>query len=73
METQIFPQQQQLKSYWDRPGGKFGIVAGIGALVLVGYFVVPILTQVVWNTLNFGIALVCLGIFLYCITKKNTI
>ena len=71
METQIFPQQQQLKSYWDRPGGKFGIVAGIGALVLVGYFVVPILTQVVWNTLNFGIALVCLGIFLYCITHRK--
>lgn len=71
METQIFPAQQQLKSYWDRPGGKFGIVAGIGLLVLVGYFVVPILTTVVWNTLNFGIALVCLGIFLYCITHRK--
>lgn len=71
METQIFPQQQQLKSYWDRPGGKFGIIAGIGILVLVGYFVVPILTQVVWNTLNFGIALVCLGVFLYCITHRK--
>lgn len=71
METQIFPAQQQLKSYWDRPGGKFGIVAGIGLLVLVGYFVVPILTAVVWNTLNFGIALVCLGIFLYCITHRK--
>lgn len=71
METQIFPQQQQLKSYWDRPGGKFGIVAGIGVLVLIGYFVVPILTQVVWNTLNFGIALVCLGVFLYCITHRK--
>src|SRR6478736_5360008 len=71
METQIFPAQQQLKSYWDRPGGKFGIVAGLGLLVLVGYFVVPILTAVVWNTLNFGIALVCLGIFLYCITHRK--
>ncbi len=71
METQIFPAQQQLKSYWDRPGGKFGIVAGVGLLVLVGYFVVPILTAVVWNTLNFGIALVCLGIFLYCITHRK--
>lgn len=71
METQIFPAQQQLKSYWDRPGGKFGIIAGVGLLVLVGYFVVPILTTVVWNTLNFGIALVCLGIFLYCITHRK--
>lgn len=72
METQIFPtNQQQLKSYWDRPGGKFGIVFGIGVLVVIGYFVIPILTQVVWNTLNFGIALVCLGIFLYCITHRK--
>jgi hypothetical protein len=72
METQIFPnQQQQLKSYWNRPGGKFGIVAGIGILVLIGYYVLPILTTVVWNTLNFGIALVCLGVFLYVITHRK--
>ncbi|HEY0608955.1 MAG TPA: hypothetical protein VGD35_04850, partial [Chitinophaga sp.] len=29
------------------------------------------LTQVVWNTLNFGIALVSLGIFLYCVTHRK--
>ncbi len=73
MELQVFPNDstQKLKSYWDRPGGKFGIVIGIGLLCLVGYFVIPILTQIVWNTLNFGIALVCLGLFLYAITHRS--
>jgi phage shock protein A len=73
METQIFPtdSQQQLKSYWSRPGGKFGTIAGLGILVAIGYYVLPILTAVVWNTVNFGIALACLGVFLYCITHRK--
>jgi hypothetical protein len=72
METQIFPgQQQQLKSYWNRPGGKFGIIAGAGILIVIGYFLVPILTTVAWNALNFGIALACLGAFLYAVTHKK--
>jgi hypothetical protein len=73
METQIFPSstQQQLKSYWNRPGGKFGIIAGIGALVVIGYFLFPILTTVAWNMLNLGIALLCLGAFLYVITHRK--
>jgi phage shock protein A len=73
METQIFPTdaQQQLKSYWKRPGGKFGTLIGLGALAAIGYYVLPILTGIVWNTLNFGIALACLGVFLYCITHRK--
>ncbi|MBO9731634.1 MAG: hypothetical protein J7623_23535 [Chitinophaga sp.] len=74
METQYFPatdQGQKLKSYWNRPGGKFGILIGLGLLVAIGYYVIPILTSVVWNTLNFGIALVCLGVFLYCVTHRK--
>lgn len=72
METQIFPsQQQQLKSYWNRPGGKFGILAGIGMMVVIGYFLIPILTTVTWNILNFGIALACVGAFLYVVTHKK--
>jgi phage shock protein A len=73
METQIFPgqQTQQLKSYWNRPGGKFGVIAGLGIMVVIGYFLVPILTTVTWNVLNFGIALACLGAFLYVISHKK--
>lgn len=72
METQIFPADaQQLKSYWKRPGGKFGTLAALGILAAVGYYVLPILTSIVWNTLNFGIALACLGVFLYCITHRK--
>jgi hypothetical protein len=73
METNVFPAtaQDKLKSYWDRPGGKFGLIAGLGLLTLIGYYVIPILTKVVWNTLNFSIALVCLGVFLYCISHRK--
>jgi len=72
METNIFPtSKQELKSYWNRPGGKFGVVAGLGILALIGYYVLPVLTGIVWNTINFGIALVCLAIFLYCVTNRK--
>jgi hypothetical protein len=73
MDTNIFPAgaQDKLKSYWNRPGGKFGIFIGLGLLGAIAYFVVPVLTKMVWNTLNFSIALVCLGIFLYCITHRK--
>lgn len=73
MDTNIFPAgaQDKLKSYWSRPGGKFGIVIGLALLTLIGYYVVPILTQVIWNTTNFLIALVALGVFLYCITHRK--
>jgi hypothetical protein len=72
METNIFPTEaQQLKSYWTRPGGKFGTIAGVGILAAIGYYVLPILTSIVWNTVNFGIALAALGLFLYCVTHRK--
>jgi phosphate uptake regulator len=72
METNIFPSsKQELKSYWNRPGGKFGIFAGLCLLGLIGYYVLPILSGIVWNTLNFGIALVCLALFVYAITHRK--
>ena len=71
--TTIFPNDasQKLKSYWDRPGGKVGVILGLGIIALVGYYVLPILSTIVWNTLNFAIALVSLGVFLYCITHRK--
>jgi phage shock protein A len=75
METNMFPvaanAQDKLKSYWNRPGGKAGLFIGLGLLGVIAYFVIPILTKVVWNTLNFGIALSALGIFLYCVTHRK--
>jgi hypothetical protein len=59
MNTQAFPQTpggDKIKSYWNRPGGKVGVIvalAGIGAGI---YYLLPILTTIVWNTINFGIA-----------------
>lgn len=60
MNTNAFPTvpgQEKLKSYWNRPGGKFGTIMGLGILGLIGYKLLPILTTIVWNTINFGIAL----------------
>lgn len=72
MNADIFPTSQtQLKSYWNRKGGKFGIIVGLGVLALIGYYVLPLLTTIVWNTVNFGIALACLAVFLYCITHRK--
>ncbi|MGZ5242776.1 MAG: PspA/IM30 family protein [Bacteroidia bacterium] len=73
METQIFPSpdKQQLKAYWNRPGGKFGIIFGIALTCIIAYYLLPVLNTIVWNTLNFGIALACLGIFLYAITHRT--
>jgi len=73
METNIFPvkQQEKLKSFWRRPGGKFGVLFGLGLLGLAGYYVLPVLTSIVWNTFNFSIALVCLGVFLYAVTHRK--
>ncbi|MEJ1239870.1 hypothetical protein WBG78_17155 [Chryseolinea sp. T2] len=72
METQFFPTDgTQLKAYWKRPGGKFGTLAGVGLVVAAGYYVLPILTSVVWNTYNFGVALAGLGVFLYAVTHRK--
>ncbi|MDX2046043.1 MAG: hypothetical protein SFU87_04615 [Chitinophagaceae bacterium] len=73
MDTQIFPagKQDKLKSYWSRPGGKFGIIIGLGLMGVTGYYLIPILSKIVWNTLNFGIALAALGMFLYIITHRK--
>ena len=72
METNIFPtSKQELKSYWNRPGGKFGVFVGLAILGAIAYFVIPILTTIVWNTINFGIALVCLALFVYAITHRK--
>ncbi|MBI5219829.1 MAG: hypothetical protein HY958_12955 [Bacteroidia bacterium] len=72
METQIFPQSsEKLKSYWNRPGGKFGIIVGLGILGLIGYYVFPILITILDNTLHLGIALACLAVLIYCITNRK--
>ena len=73
MNTQIFPtgdsKESKIKSYWSRPGGKFGTFAGIAILGAVGYYLLPILTTIVWNTVNFGIA--CAVAFILYMVLSN--
>jgi hypothetical protein len=72
METSIVPtNSQELKSYWNRPGGKFGIIAGLAILGAIGYYVLPILTGIVWNTVNFLVAVAVLCILLYCLLHRK--
>ena len=79
MQTQIFPgsdaQVEKLKSYWNRPGGKFGVMFGLGILAIAIYYIgiygLPILTQIMANTLYFGVTLAGLALFLYCITNRK--
>jgi hypothetical protein len=63
--------QEKLKSYWNRPGGKPGVFIGIGLFCIAAYFLLPILTTIVWNSVNFGIALVVFGVLLYCLSNRK--
>jgi hypothetical protein len=73
MNTQVFPQgsQEKIKSYWSRPGGKFGTVAGLAILGAIGYYVMPILTDIVWNTVNFAIACTVAFILYMVLTNRK--
>jgi hypothetical protein len=62
---------QAAKSWLSKPDGKFGLVFGLGLLGVIGYYVLPILTTIIWNTLNFGLALLVISVFLYMITNKK--
>lgn len=66
MNTQVFPADQSSKSYWSKPEGKIGTIFGLVILGLIGYHLLPILTEIVWNTVNFAIACV-VGFALYYI------
>jgi len=66
MNTNVFPQSTgKEKSYWSKPEGKIGTIFGILALGAIGYYLLPILTSIVWNTVNFGIALLVAFILYY--------
>lgn len=60
METSIVPTsssaETKLKSYWNRPGGKFGTIVGVGLLGAVAYFVIPILAAIAWSTVSLLVA-----------------
>jgi hypothetical protein len=73
MNTDVFPQQQSGKSYWSKPEGKIGTIFGILALGAIGYYLLPILTTIVWNTVNFGIALVAAFILYYVFVADKRI
>jgi len=74
MKTNPFPSPEaagdKIKSYWNRPGGKFGTFMGLGILGIAGYYLLPILTTIVWNTINFGLALVA-AFVLYMILSNR--
>jgi hypothetical protein len=72
MNTQVFPQgpaDEKLKSYWNRPGGKFGTIMGLGILGAIGYYVFPILTTILDNTMHFAIA--CVSAFVLFMILSN--
>ena len=55
----IFPSTQsgdKLKSYWNRPGGKFGTVIGLAGLGVAAWYLLPILTTLAWDFTQCAIA-----------------
>ena len=73
MDTNVFPQQSGGKSYWSKPEGKIGTIFGLLALGAIGYYLLPILTTIVWNTVNFGIALVVAFLLYYVFVADKRI
>lgn len=71
MNTDLVAGGQKLKSYWNRPGGKFGTVVGLAALGWIGWKVVPILTTIVWNYVNFGIAAATALVLTYALSHRT--
>ena len=60
------------KALIKKPDTWFGIAVLAGGACWVGLKLLPILTGIIWNTVNFGIALVVAGILLYILTNKKT-
>lgn len=63
--------EQKLKSYWNRPGGKFGTIVGLLGLAAIGWWVLPIATAIIWNTVNFGIACATGAVLAYCLSHRK--
>ena len=59
MNTQVFPStgsEDKIKSYWNRPGGKFGTIMGLIGLGVGIYYLAPILTTIAWDITSLLIA-----------------
>jgi len=61
---------QKLKAYWNRPGGKVKTVVALGGFAVLAMWAFPMLTAVIWNTINVGIACVAALLFLFLVTNK---
>lgn len=77
MNTNAFPQsasdaENKLGSYWNKPGGKIGTLLAIGLLGVAGYKLLPILTAIIWNTINFGIALGVAFLIYLVVSNRKT-
>ena len=62
------------KSFWSSKEGIIGIIIGSFLLAGVGYWVLPILTTIIWNTLNFMLAagtIITIGIVLTSKSFRN--
>ena len=70
MNSSMLPGDQKLKSYWNRPGGPVKVIAAVAGLGAVGYWALPFLTAIVWNTINFGIACGAGFLFFLLVTNK---
>jgi hypothetical protein len=64
--------ENQGKPWYKKPEGIFGVIVASGLFAVIGFFVLPILVALAWNTLQLGVA--CGSIFaLYWIVTNKTL
>lgn len=63
--------QETLKSYWNRPAGKFGTIFAIAAIGAALFFLLPILATIVWTTVHIVEGLAILGVVWFILTNET--
>ncbi len=71
MDSLAAPAGDKLKSYWNRPGGKFGTLVGLAILGASAYYLLPILAAIAWTGVNLVIGIVTLCVLLYAISHRK--
>jgi hypothetical protein len=62
--------EQKLRSYWSRPGGPLKTLIALAGFCIGGYYLFPILSQIVWDGVHLAIGGIVLLVIWFLFTNK---